>query len=350
MLSIDGSYGEGGGQILRSTLALSAVLQQPVKIEKIRAGRKNPGLQAQHLAAVMALAEITRAEVEGERIGSTSLRFHPKELHPGHHRWEVGTAGAISLVLQAVLVPLAFAPRPSFFEVTGGTHVPGSPPYHYLEQVLLPTLGAMGLQASLTLEGWGFYPKGGGVVRGEVSPATLRPVTMDHRGPLGEVVGLSAACHLPLSIALRQRERALHRLKHLGVPCRIEVVTGQAQNPGTFLWLLAKFEKGRAGFSALGERGKPAEQVADQACEELLHYLKREGVADPHLSDQLLLPMALAPGTSSFTTTKVTRHLLTNLWVVEQFFPGRVKLTGKEGEPGAVIVEGGIRRPTTDDR
>jgi len=343
MLILDGSYGEGGGQTLRSALALSAVLQQPVTIEKIRAGRRNPGLQAQHLAGVMALAEITQAEVEGGKIGSTSLRFHPKGLHPGQHRWDVGTAGAISLVLQTILVPLAFASHPSLFEVTGGTHVPWSPPYHYLEQVLLPTLEAMGLQASLTLTRWGFYPKGGGMVRGEVFPSMLSPLTLNQRGPLLEIFGISAAFRLPISIAERQRERALRRLEQLGVPCRIDIVTGESQGPGTFLFLVARFENGRAGFSALGEKGKPAEQVADQACDELLSYLKGEGVVDPHLSDQLLLPTVLTPGTSSFTTTKVTRHLLTNVWVVEQFLPGRAKLQGKEGEPGLVTVKGSIR-------
>jgi RNA 3'-terminal phosphate cyclase (ATP) len=350
MLIIDGSYGEGGGQILRSALALSAVLLQPVTIEKIRAGRRNPGLQAQHLAGVMALAEITQAEVEGGRIGSTALRFHPKGLYPGQHRFEVGTAGAISLVLQTILVPLAFAAHPSRFEITGGTHVPWSPPYHYLAEVLLPTLGAMGLKASLALERWGFYPKGGGVVRGEVYPSTLRTLTLNQRGPLLEVFGISAAFRLPRSIAERQRDRALQRLGHLGVPCQIQVITGESQSPGTLLFLVAKCGEGRAGFSSLGEKGKPAEQVADQACEELLSYLKGEGVADPHLADQLLLPLALAPGRSSVTTTKVTMHLTTNLWVVEQLLPGRVKLEGKEGEPGRVVVEGSIRRPTTDDR
>lgn len=343
MLTIDGSYGEGGGQILRTALALSAVLDRPVLIEKIRAGRRNPGLQAQHLAGVKALAEITRAEVEGATTGSISLRFVPTQIGHGAYRWDVGTAGAISLVLQAILVPLAFAPGASHIAITGGTHVPWSPPFPYVEQVLLPTLQGMGLRVLLRLGRWGFYPKGGGMVEGTIEPSKLQPLTLTRRGSLTEIVGLSAAAGVPIGIAERQRERALARLISLGVPCRIETSSVQASSPGTVLFLLIRCEGGRAGFSSLGERGKPAERVSDEACDQLLAHLEREGVADPYLADQLLLPMALAPGSSSMTTTRVTEHLLTNRWVVEQFLPGRVRVEGGVGQPGRVTVEGTAR-------
>ncbi len=343
MLTIDGSYGEGGGQILRTTLALSAVLGRPVLVEKIRAGRRNPGLQAQHLAGVRALAEIARAEVEGATGRSESLSFVPGDIAHGAYRWDIGTAGAISLVLQTVLIPLALAPASSQISITGGTHVPWSPPFPYLEQVLLPVLADMGLRASLALRQWGFYPKGGGVVEGTVESSVLRPMELTQRGSLREIVGLSAVGGVSLSVAERQRERALSRLRPLGVPCRIELHTVEARSPGTILFLLVKCDRGRAGFSSLGEKGKTAERVADEACDQVFAYLDRAGVADPYLADQLLLPMALAPGSSSLTTTRVTEHLLSNWWVVEQFLPGRVRIEGEAGQPGSVIVGG---RPT----
>lgn len=338
MLTIDGSYGEGGGQILRTALALSAVLDRPVLIEKIRAGRKNPGLQAQHLAGVRALAQVTEAKVDGATVGSVSLSFVPGGIAGGEYQWDVGTAGAISLVLQTILIPLALARASSRVAITGGTHVPWSPPFPYIDQVLLPVLADMGLRASLTLRQWGFYPKGGGVVEGTVEPSVLCPLTLVHRGRLKEIRGLSAVAGVPLTVAERQRERALARLKGLGVSCRIDCCSVEARNAGTVLFLLVACEGGRAGLSSLGEKGKPAERVADEACDQVFAYLDRTGVADPYLADQLLLPMTLAPGSSSVTTTRVTEHLLTNRWVVEQFLPGRVRIEGEAGQPGSFIV------------
>ena len=342
MLTIDGSYGEGGGQILRTALALSAVLERPVLIEKIRAGRRNPGLQAQHLAGVRALAEIAAAEVEGATVGSVSLRFTPSRIAGGAYRWDVGTAGAISLVLQTILIPLALAPASSRISITGGTHVPWSPPFPYIEQVLLPVLGGMGLRASLTLKRWGFYPKGGGAVEGQIQPSSLQPLTLTGRGGPVEIVGCSAVAGVPVSVAERQRDRALSRLGPLEIPCRIEICQVEARNPGTILFLLVQCEGGRAGFSSLGERGKPAERVADEACDQVFAYLQGFGVADPHLADQLLLAMAIAPGSSSLATTAVTEHLLTNRWVIERFLPGRVRVEGRRGEPGLVTTEGSL--------
>jgi RNA 3'-terminal phosphate cyclase (ATP) len=338
MLTIDGSYGEGGGQILRTALALSAVLDRPVLIEKIRAGRKNPGLQAQHLAGVRALAQVTGAKVEGATVGSVSLSFAPGGIAGGAYQWDVGTAGAISLVLQTILIPLARARASSRVAITGGTHVPWSPPFPYIEQVLLPVLADMGLRASLTLRRWGFYPKGGGMVEGTVEPSVLRPLTLIHRGPVKEIGGLSAVAGVPLTVAERQRDRALSHLKALGVSCRIDCCSVEARNPGTVLFLLVACEGGRAGLTSLGEKGKPAERVADEACDQVFAYLDRVGVADPFLADQLLVPMTLASGCSSLTTTRVTEHLLTNRWVVEQFLPGRVRIEGETGQPGSVIV------------
>src|SRR3989304_5050447 len=188
---IDGAYGEGGGQILRTALSLSALLTRPVRIENIRAGRRNPGLQAQHLVALQALGEITRGEVEGARVGATVVRFAPGPVRPGSYRFAVGTAGAGALVPQAVPLPLAWGGAVSDLTVTGGTHVPWSPPVPYLEEVLLPTLAPVGVHASVELHRWGFYPKGGGEVRVAVRPSsgTLRPLTRLTRGMLRAVRG-----------------------------------------------------------------------------------------------------------------------------------------------------------------
>ena len=340
---IDGAYGEGGGQILRTALSLSALLTRPVRIENIRAGRRNPGLQAQHLVALQALGEITRAEVEGGRVGATAVRFAPGPVHAGSFRFAVGTAGAVTLVLQAALLPLAWGGAVSTLTITGGTHVPWSPPVPYLEGVLLPTLAPAGLHASVELLRWGFYPKGGGEVRVMVRPASgaLRPLTRLTRGTLRAVRGTAAVVRLPRTIAERQQARVEMRLRDLRVPVAIEVVEGEGPSPGTHLFLLAETEGSRAGFAALGERGKPAERVADEACAALGDYLETDGALDPHLADQILPALALAEGESVFTTTALSPHLLTNAWAIRQILPeADIRIEGAAGGPGKVIVRG----------
>lgn len=340
---IDGAYGEGGGQILRTALSLSALLTRPVRIENIRAGRRNPGLQAQHLVALQALGEITRGEVEGARVGATVVRFAPGPVRPGSYRFAVGTAGAVTLVLQAVLLPLAWGGAVSGLTVTGGTHVPWSPPVPYLDEVLLPTLAPVGVHASVELHRWGFYPKGGGEVRVAVRPSsgTLRPLTRLTRGMLRAVRGTAVVVRLPRSIAERQQARAEMRLRELRVPVAIEVVEGEGPGPGTHLFLLAEAEGSRAGFAALGERGKPAERVTDEACAALGDYLEADGALDPHLADQVLPALALAEGESAFTTTVLSPHLLTNAWAIRQFLPEvAIAIEGAAGGPGKVTVRG----------
>lgn len=338
---IDGSQGEGGGQVVRTALALSAVLGRPVEIARIRAGRRNPGLQAQHLTGVRALAEISGAAVTGAEPGSTALRFAPGPLHGGSYRFHVGTAGAISLVLQAVLVPLAFASEKAAIRITGGTHVPWSPPIHSVSDVLLPALAEFGLSASIALLGWGFYPKGGGDVRCRTSPATgLRGWRPAGRGSFRRAYGWSVVANLPREIAGRQRRRARQILEGRPGDPAIEVLEVAAASPGTALVLIVEHEGGRAGFSALGEKGKPAEQVAEEACAPLRAFLDSEAVCDPHLADQLVLPAALAAGDTAYSTSAITSHLLTSAWVVNQFLPGTAEIAGAVGAPGAVRVRG----------
>jgi RNA 3'-terminal phosphate cyclase (ATP) len=179
-------------------------------------------------------------------------------------------------------------------------------------------------------------------VEGTIAPSLLGPLSLVDRGALVEVIGLSAVAGVAGRVAERQRDQALARLKSLGVPCRIDCASVEASNPGTVLFLLVRTEGSQAGFSSLGERGKPAERVADEACDALSDYVRRPGAADPHLADQLLMPMVLARGSSAVTTTRVTEHLRTNQWVVERFLPGRVHVEGAVGEPGRVTVQGGV--------
>lgn len=341
VLTIDGSYGEGGGQILRTALALSAVLGRSVELVKIRAGRKRSGLQPQHLACVEALAEITGAEVHGAEIGSSRLYFVPGRIGGGLRRLDVGTAGAVSLVFQALLGPLAFAERASALILRGGTHVPWSPPAPYVSQVFLPMVQRMGLESTWQLERGGFYPKGGGQVRAAVQPLTqLSPIDLTNRGALLAIRGISAAAGLPRNIAERQADRIRHRLADVGYTVEIESAELDAACPGDTVFVWAEFEQSRGGFGALGERGKPAEQVADEATDALLDFLGGDAATESHLADQLALFMALANGRSALTTARVSRHLLTNLWTIQQFMPIKVVLEGGLGEPGRLAIDG----------
>jgi RNA 3'-terminal phosphate cyclase (ATP) len=339
LIEIDGSYGEGGGQILRTALALSAILKKPCTIHHIRSKRKNPGLQAQHLEAVEALARITEAETEGVKFGSQKITFNPNEILPGDYQFEVKTAGSVTLILQAIFLPLCLAQGNSTLTLIGGTHVPWSPPFHFFSQVLLPTLESMGISVNATIEKWGFYPRGGGNVKLKIKPVhELRPINLVERGSLKRVRGLSAASNLPKHVAERQREQALKRIQgELNIDAEISILyDAPSIGQGSFLFLLTEYGKVLAGFSSLGSRGKPAEKVADEAVDVLKEYINAEGCIDPHLADQLIPFMALAKGNSSFTTTQMTDHLLTNLWVISHFLEGKVRESGEIRRRGRV--------------
>ncbi len=344
MIEIDGSQGEGGGQILRSSLALSVITGQPFRIFNVRAGRKNPGLAAQHLKSIAAAAAISSAEVVGAQLGSREVLFHPHRLHSGRFRFDIGTAGATTLVLQTILFPLTQATSASSVIVTGGTHVPASPCYHYLEWNWLPLLKRIGIEIALTLEQSGFYPRGGGRVQAVVRPCShILPLVILHRGPLLRVRGLSAIANLPLHIAERQRRQALLRLQqHPEIATKLEAIKiAQLPSPGkgTLLLLLAEFEQGRACYFSLGELGKPAEKVADEAVDQLLAFWEGDGAIDQFLADQLLLPLSFAQGTSRLRTSQVTLHLLTNAMVIQHFLPLNIEIHGELGQAGEVLIQ-----------
>lgn len=338
-IEIDGSYGEGGGQILRTALAFSAILRKPLSIHHIRSKRKNPGLQAQHLEAVEALARITDAKTEGIEFGSQKIIFIPQRILPGDYQFEVKTAGSVTLLLQAIFLPLCLADERSELILVGGTHVPWSPSFHYIAEVLLPTLQLMGVSARATIEKWGFYPKGGGKIQLKIDPVhELKPISLAERGLLKKVCGISAISNLPKHVAERQKEQALRKIQsELKIEAEIATLNDIPSNgPGSFLFLLAEYEKTRAAFSSLGARGKPAEKVADEAVDSMKDFIELDGCIDPHLADQLVPFMAVAKGNSFFATTQMTEHLLTNLWVIGHFLEVKVRRWGEIGRPGRV--------------
>jgi|UniRef100_A0A7C5EMH2 RNA 3'-terminal phosphate cyclase (ATP) len=346
MLCLDGSYGEGGGQIVRTSLSLAALLGEAVRITNIRAGREKPGLRAQHLTAVRAVAQVTGGELEGATLGSRDLTFRPRAPRGGNYVFDVGevigSAGSVTLVLQTLLPPLLAAREPTTMTLRGGTHVPWSPPVHYIMQVFLPALAELGGRVTLSLNRWGWYPRGGGEIKVTVAPASgfsgqqwLTPPE-----PAG-FRGLSAGCRVPEHVIHRQARRLKERL---GKDFPITEVTAEGLDPGSFVFIYGP----RAGFHALGARGKPAEQVADEAAAAFDRFKARQAALDRHLADQVVLYLALARGPSAFTTEEVTRHLLTNIWVIEQFLGPTFTVQGNLGEPGLVSCSGHRRNPVPD--
>jgi RNA 3'-terminal phosphate cyclase (ATP) len=341
-LTLDGAHGEGGGQIVRTALALAVTLRRAVTLTNIRARRPRPGLQPQHLTVVRALAAIGDAEVTGDALGSTALSFAPRAIRPGDYRFDVGaergSAGAVSLLCQALVLPLALARAPSRLTLIGGTHVPWSPPVHYLTEVFLSALRQIGIEATLDLRRWGWYPAGGGEIHVAVTPARELTGFVCEAPAAGPAIsGLSAVSRLPRSIAERQQKQAEARLAAAGVACEIALEEdATALGPGTLLLLSLR---GRAGFSALGRRGLPAERVADQAVDELLDYLASGAAVDAHLADQLVPFLALASSPSSFTCPALSLHLKTVAWTVGQFLPAGIEFG--EGPPARVAITPG---------
>jgi RNA 3'-terminal phosphate cyclase (ATP) len=341
ILVIDGSYGEGGGQILRTALALAALTGRAVRIENVRAGRQKPGLAPQHLTGVRAAAAVCAAQVAGDAVGSQRLAFAPGgPPRAGDYVFDVaeaaagGSAGATSLVLQTVFLPLALAGGDSTLAIRGGTFVAWSPAFDYIQDIWLPTLARMGLSAGLELTRWGWYPAGEGELWAEIhglgAGARPAPLTLVERGRLEQVRGRAVAANLPSHIPQRMADRARSLLADAGIQARVDPLRVRATSAGAGIFLAAEYEHARAGFSALGARGKASELVAEEAVAALLDHRRSGAALDEHLADQLVLPMALAGGISRFSVERVTRHLTTNAWVVEQFGLARVIIEGRE--------------------
>jgi RNA 3'-terminal phosphate cyclase (ATP) len=322
MIEIDGSRGEGGGQILRTALSLSLCTSQPFRAHSIRARRSKPGLRRQHLTAVNAAAQLGGAVVEGAELGSQQLSFRPGAVQAGHYDIDVGTAGSTTLVLQTLLPPLLTADRACTLRLRGGTHNPHAPPFEFLALAFLPLLKRMGAEVEATLERRGFFPAGGGEIRIRVAPAThLDPLRLEARGALRRASAEAVVANLPVEIA--RRELAVVRAAMQLPDTALRVVEERlATGPGNALLIVQEYEHVTEVSTGFGQRGLRAETLAERAVEEATRFARSEAAVGEHLSDQLLLPLALA-GAGSFTTLALSSHAQTNIEVIEQFLPVR---------------------------
>ncbi len=339
MLTIDGSHGEGGGQILRTALGLSLVTGRAFRIERIRAARKKPGLMRQHLTAVQAAAQIGRAKITGAALGSPELTFWPGPVRAGDYRFAIGTAGSTTLVLQTILPALLTADGPSTLRLEGGTHNPHCPPYDFIEKTFVPVINRMGPRVSTSLERRGFYPAGGGKFSVTIEPArALQPIDLLERGAVQRRLARAIVSNLPRSIAERELGVVHERLGWKRDELAVEEMT-DALGPGNVLMLEIESEHVTEVLTAFGERGVPAETVANRAVSAAEEYLAAGVPVDGHLADQLLLPLALASH-GSFLTLAPSLHTRTNIDVIRKFLG--VEFTSEQvGESGWHIRVGG---------
>lgn len=343
MKIIDGAHGEGGGQILRTSLSLAVMTGQPVNVVSVRARRKKPGLLRQHLCAVKAAATICNGRLSGAEIGSGQVTLTPNAVVPGEYRFSVGTAGSAVLVLQTVLPPLLVAGSPSRVVVEGGTHNPSAPPFEYLDRVFAPALRQMGAGLELALEKVGFYPTGGGRIVAEIRPPAegWMPIDRTERGAVLKTTGWILSSGVADHVA--QREAKTLREK-LGSSLAFDRTGIDAYGPGNAVLVDVELDGGRALFAAFGARGKPAESVAEEAAAQVQRFLALDVPVDEHLADQLLLPMAVGAG-GTFRTGPLSSHAETNIHVIRQF--GVADISVEAGEHARVEVRPRAAAATT---
>jgi RNA 3'-terminal phosphate cyclase (ATP) len=318
MITIDGSFGEGGGQIIRSSCALSLISGRAFRIFNVRARRDKPGLQRQHLTAVQAAAEIGGAEVEGARVGASEFTFVPGEIRPGEYVFKIGTAGSTTLVLQTVLPPLMTATGPSRISLEGGTHNVHAPPFEFLQKTFLPLINRMGARASIELERYGFYPPGGGRLQVSIEPSSeKREFHLLERGTLRGQRARALVVNLPQTIAARELNVIKEKLGWSDEELTLET-SDNAFSPGNVVTLEIESEQVTEIFTGMGERGVRAEVVAEKAIEEAVQYLDAGAPVGEHLADQLLIPLAISGG-GSYLTGQPSLHTTTNIEVVKKF-------------------------------
>ena len=349
MIVIDGSFGEGGGQILRTSIALSAILGEPIKITNIRAKRPQPGLKRQHITAITAAATICNAEVEGLKLGSTTVVFKPKNIKSGTFRFDIGTAGSISLVLQTLLPIMAYAPGPTEVIVSGGTDVPWSPPIDYVRTVITYYLKLMGYEVRIELVRRGHYPKGGGEVRVTVEkpPRALSAIELVNRGNIRFIKGRSHCVKLPKHVAERQARSAKELLSRELANTQIEIELEWYEpgsdphlGPGSGIVLWAGAGRALLGADSLGARGKRAEVVGKEAAMKLLNDLRTGMAFDTHMGDNIIPYVALAEGTSLIGGAKLSMHAYTNIWLVKKILNIEIQHQGSMNEPFKLQVKG----------
>ncbi len=342
MKTIDGSRGEGGGQILRTATSLSSVLNVPVKVINIRKNRKNPGLRPQHLSGLLALKKITDAHVEGDSLDSQTVVFKPKTLRPVSMTVNIGTAGSVTLILQSILLPLLFAPEPSKVKIIGGTDVEMAPTVDYVKHVFLRFVKQVGGNVHLHIQKRGFYPAGGGSVLLEVKPLTkpLQPVYLTElHNP--DVYGKIVVAGLPKDIVLREKKVITEKLQKEGIDIAVEeehIPRYQVLSLGNSVTLWD--ESNYVGGDAVGKKGVPAEVVAKTAVNKLIRPYKYNAPVDEFMGDQIIPYLALAEGTSVYRTSRLTMHTLTNLYVVKELTGMSYKIDGSLDGPATITIEG----------
>jgi RNA 3'-terminal phosphate cyclase (ATP) len=338
MIRIDGSSGEGGGQILRSSLSLSLATGKAFRIENIRAKRERPGLLRQHLTAVLAASEIGEAEVEGAALGSMTLTFIPGTVKSGKHRFVIGTAGSSTLVFQTILPALMMNAGPSSITIEGGTHNQAAPPFDFLEKCFLPIINRLGPKVSVNLQRYGFYPAGGGCFTATVEPCErLSVIDLTERGDITRRSVLAIVANLSPAIARREIDTAAHLL-NWEKECMQIVETRNSVGPGNVVMIEVGTSTGMTElFCGFGRLGASAESVATEAVKEARSYIASEAAVGEHLADQLLLPFALAGG-GVFTASKLNRHARTNMDVVSTFLPVRFEIHEESGRTRVEVI------------
>jgi len=346
MIEVDGSYGEGGGQVLRTAVALSAVLSKEIHVFNIRAGRAEPGLRPQHMTGVKAAAELCSANLQGLEVGATEFVFKPGKLRTGNFRFDVGTAGSVTLVLQTLMPILAFAPGPVQLEITGGTDVKWSPPIDYVRLVTLPILKKIGYRGHLETVRRGHYPRGGGLVKFSSGGATkLQATSFEKPLSVSKIHGISHAVALPRHVAERQVAAARKNLEEAKLPSAsidVEVVEDRRQmSPGSGIVLSAETQNGNIlGADALGERGRPAEEVGSTAGRILVEEVESGAMLDRHMGDIVVPYLVLADGTSDVSISRVPQHTMTNVKVAEWLAGTKFNLEGEIDRSGKLRVTG----------
>lgn len=337
MIEIDGSYGEGGGQILRTSIALSAVLHEPVRIFNVRIKRPKPGLAQQHLTGIKAMQKITNAEVGGAEVGSTEVKFSPRAIEPGKYVINVGTAGSISLVLQTLLLPCAFAKDAIELKITGGTDVAWSPSMDYVRHIFYQIVAKMGYRVKIEVLKRGYYPRGNGEVVAKVFPVEkFKSLQLVDGGNLIKIKGIAHSSNLPCHIVEREIKAAKSAL---GRECEIAGECSKYFSTGTGITLWAEYESSVLGGSAIGEIGKPAEKVGEEAARMLLEEMQSNATLDSHMGDQIIPYIALAEGESEIAVSRLTNHLKTNIYIVEKILGSRFEISEREGKH-YISVEG----------
>ncbi len=339
MLGIDGSIGEAGGQILRTSIALSSLLLKPIRIYNIRKGRPKPGLMAQHLAGVKIAGEFCNAEIKGLKIGSTEVEFVPKSFKIEDRRIDIGTAGQISLLLQTLFPLLIFGEKEVNLEIVGGTAGLGAPTIHYVKSVTFPVLSKLGVRIpEIEIIKEGFYPKGGGIVKVKTFPVkNLNSVKLTERGEVKNIEGISVVGSLPKDVLERQTNAAIKILKEYGFDARIYSKLVNTFSPGTSITLWAECENSILGADNIGKRGVRAEKIGEECAKELIKSIESKAALDKFMADQIIPFLALAKGESKIKVEEITNHCKTNIIICEKILGVKFNVDEEKRE---ISVEG----------